>query len=110
MLILKEKLSNGKIVETELGDKTDFEKYVSEAYSLRKNAGRLADYDEIVKLLANGCTVKKTDYAILKRSLRHYDEVYLCNEIFDLLEETESVEITLADKFVIPTDLSKFEV
>lgn len=110
MLILKEKLSNGKIVETELGDKADFEKYVDQAYSLRKNAGRLADYDEIVKLLANGCTVKKSDYAILKRSLRHYDEVYLCNEIFDLLEETRSVEITLADKFDFPTDLSKFEV
>lgn len=110
MLTLKEKLLNGKIIETELGDKSDFEKYVNEAYYLRKNDGRLANYDEIVKLLANGCTVKKSDYPILKRSLRHYDEVYLCNEIFDIIDESESVEITLADSFTSPTDLSKFKV
>lgn len=110
MLTIKEKLANGSIVETELGDKANFEKYVLEAYSRRKTVNKLADHDEIVKLLANGCTIKKADYSILKRSLRHYDEVYLCNEIFDILEESESVEITLADKFEFPTDLSKFKV
>lgn len=110
MLTIKEKLANGTVIETELGDKANFEKYVLETYSRRKTANKLEDYDEIVRLLANGCTIKRANYSILKRSLRHYDEVYLCNEIFDILEESESVEITLADNFETPTDLSKFKV
>ena len=92
-------------------DKEAFLSYVEKTYALREKDGKIEDYDKIVTLFAKGGTIKKSDFAILKRALRHYDEVYLCNELYDALEEIPSdIELLSLEKISAPLDLGCFKV
>ncbi len=64
-----------------------FKSAVEKTYERRNHFGKLSDSDRVVSIFSKGATVKKEDFAVLKRALRHYDEVYLCNEIFEAIEE-----------------------
>lgn len=105
------KAKNGTHVEeTAFDDKEFFLSAVSKAYDRRLLRDHVEDADKIVKLFAFGATIAKKDFGKLKRALRRYDEVYLCNELFDLLEESECDYITLGEDFGVPIDLSEYNV
>lgn len=108
-LVAKTK-SGSKTQETIFEDKEFFLSAVSKAYDRRLARNHVEDADKIVKLFAFGATIAKKDLGKLKRALRRYDEVYLCNELFDLLEECECDYITLGEDFGVPTDLSGYNV
>lgn len=92
-------------------DKEFFIKAVETAYARRDEEGRIGDHDKIVALFAKGGTIKKADFALLRRALRHYDEVYLCNELHSALEELPSnVELLTLEKIDTPLDLGCYKV
>lgn len=84
---------------------------VADAYDLHAQFGKIADKDEVVSLFSKGATIKKADFNILRRSLRHYDEVYLCNEFCDILEEIPNDIILLTvGKIGKAVDLSGYKI
>lgn len=93
-------------------NKEDFLKYLKEAVDRNAKFGSFEDADRVVILFAEGAWVGKKQVKILKRALRHFDEVYLCNEIFDALEEIdESVKAVSLSNIVAPiTDLSEYNI
>lgn len=103
--------SNKIFVYESFEDNEFFLSAIENAYRNREEDGRIADHDKVVSLFANGGTIKKADFPLLIRSLRHYDEVYLCNELHDALEEIPSnVELLSLEKIGSPLDLSHFKV
>ena len=108
-LVVKTK-KNGSVEEARFDDKEFFISAVEKAYKRREDRNHVEDADRIVKAFASGITVKRKDFGILKRALRRYDEVYLCNELFDLIEESDAEYITVGDEFLTPFDFSEMSV
>ncbi len=110
LLVLKIKHSDGSVEEVTLGNDDLFQKYVAEAVARRVLKNHTTDADAVLTHFAMGESVEKKDFRILKRALRHFDEVYLCNEILELLEETDGVMVTVGEDFSIVADFSNLSV
>jgi|GEM_PF-4239585 len=77
---------------SELASFEDKELFVSafkEINSLRVNDGISDDADKVIFKFIDGVSFAKSDIKLLKRALRRFDEVYLCNELFDLIDGIE---------------------
>lgn len=103
---------SGKIyVYQTFEDKEFFIDAVEKTYARRVRFGTLSDKDKIISLFSKGATIQQADFDNLARALRHYDEVYLCNELCEAIEEIPS-EIVLLTMGNIekPVDLSCYEI
>ena len=94
-------------------NKEDFEKYVREAVEGRSQNEEYANSCKVITIFAEGRSIARSQVKILKRALRHFDEVYLCNELFELLEELDSdvdcISLSPACSAVC-TDLSNYRI
>lgn len=86
-LELKVQDKSGKVyVYQTFEDKEFFIEAVQKTYERRVRFGSLGDNDKIVSAFSKGATFKQADFDDLLRALRHYDEVYLCNELYEAIE------------------------
>lgn len=111
-LIIKVQNNSGKVFEYQsFDDKEMFLSSVAKTYQRKEKFNCLGNPDKVLDIFAKGCTIKKENINILRRALRHYDEVYLCNEIYDALEElpTDIVLLSIGE-IENPTDISCYEI
>lgn len=92
--------------------KEDFEKYLGEALARRSSFGASNGADKIVALFSQGASVATRQVRALKRALRQFDEVYLCNEIVEALDEVEddTVSVSLSESPTAIVDISVYDV
>lgn len=111
-LVIKVQDKSGHIYDYQsFDDKEMFLTSVSKTYQRRERFNNLGNPDKVLDIFAKGCTIKSQDFDILARALRHYDEVYLCNEIYDAMEELPSDIVFLSiGEIKTPTDISGYEM
>ena len=63
-----------------------FEKYLSEAVERHRAFGNFEDRDKVMALFMNGISITASEKWIMMCALRNFDEVYLCNELYDALD------------------------
>ena len=111
-LVIKVQNKSGKVYDYQsFDDKEMFLSSVSKTYQRKERFNKLGNPDIVLDIFAKGCTIKSENFDILGRALRHYDEVYLCNEIYEALEELPADIVLLSiGEIKTPTDISGYEI
>lgn len=110
-LVLKILDNNDKIQNlVSFDNKELFLSASAKKYQAKLFNNQLDNADKIIKILAEGATISKKDFPVLLRALRHYDEVYLCNELHEVIEELSCKALTIGDTISAPVDINKYHI
>jgi hypothetical protein len=88
--VLYAKIDGDWAVSATFADKEAYTAAINRYFGMKKAEGKsLDDCDTVLALFTEACVVERKRFGLVKRALRHYDEIGISNDLVEAIDQAK---------------------